>query len=342
MNDKEKLKIKQAYPLEIKIELTKKAIREFIDVYGYEGVYIPYSGGKDSTVLLDIVRKEFGDTIPAVFSNTKNEFKSIIDQVEFAKRHYKNVQIVMSDMSIEDVIKKVGYPVVSKKVSRMLHDIKNPTDKNIKSRTLYLSDYALDKDGSPKIKKDKNNNPIYDENNNPVYVKNTSWKIAQKHRYLIDSPFNISEKCCDYLKKKPMAKYEKETGRKPMIAILATESSAREDSWLRHGCNQFNASKPKSIPLAFWTEQDVLKYLKDNNVKIASVYGDIVQDEYGNYSTTGESRVGCVACLLGMEFERKDEKNRIQRLKEIEPKKYDYVVNRLGFKDVLEYMNYKY
>lgn len=91
------LKIKQAYPLEIKIKMTVQAIRLFIDRYGIEGVYLAYSGGKDSTVLLDIVRKEFGDQIPAVFSNTKNEFYSIIEQIEYAKTKYKNIQTVMSE-----------------------------------------------------------------------------------------------------------------------------------------------------------------------------------------------------------------------------------------------------
>lgn len=144
------------------------------------------------------------------------------------------------------------------------------------------------------------------------------------------------------MKKKPLAKYEKETGRKPIIATLASESKSREESWLKHGCNQFNAKKPKSIPMAFWTENDVLQYIKENNIRIASVYGDVIQDEEGNYKTTGERRTGCVACILGMEFERDDEKNRLERLKEIEPKKYNYVINTLGFKEVLDFMGYKY
>ena len=182
MNNLQKLKIKQAYPLEIKVQLTVQAIREFINEYGMDGVYVPYSGGKDSTVLLDIVRKNFGDTIPAVFSNTKNEFLSIIEQIKFAQTHYKNVQIVMSDKSIDDVVKTIGYPVVSKKTSRMLHDIKNPTSRNLRSRTLYLSDFAINEDLTPKQQTDKDGKPMFDENGEPIYIKNNAWKIAQKHR----------------------------------------------------------------------------------------------------------------------------------------------------------------
>ena len=198
----------------------------------------------------------------------------------------------------------------------MLRDLQNPTEKNRNSRNLYLTGIKLD--GS----------------------ETKHFKLANKHRYLLKAEFPISEKCCDELKKKPMKKYEKETKRKPIIATLSSESVARESAYLKHGCNNF--VKEASTPLGFWVENDILEYITKYNLKIASVYGDVIQDETGKYKLTGEQRTGCVACILGMENERKLDKNRIQRLYEIEPKKYDYVVNRLGFKDVLEFMNYNY
>lgn len=320
MNNRDLLKLKQSYPLDMKVELTKQAIREFVDMYGVDGVYIPFSGGKDSTVLLHICYNMYGTSIPAIFSNTKNEFNSIIQQVKHTKNWYDNVHTVMSDKSIGDVIKEHGYPVVSKKVSRMLRDLQNPTEKNAISRNLYLT--GIKQDGT----------------------ESNHFKLAEKHKYLIDAPFKISEKCCDELKKKPMKKYEKETGRKPIIATLAVESKMRESSYLKHGCN--NYVKGASTPLGFWTEQDILQYIYDNNIKIASVYGEVKcemnSDDTKYFYTTGEDRTGCVACILGMETERKLEKNRIQRLYDIEPKKYYYVVDTLGFKDVLEFMNYNY
>lgn len=308
---KSELIIKQNYPLDMKIELTKQAIREFISMYGIDGVYIPYSGGKDSTVLLNIIYQMYDNRIPAVFSNTKNEFNSIIRQVNNTKTWYENLEVIMSEKNIEDVIKEHGYPVVSKKVSRMLRDIKNPKESNAATRNLYLT--GIKRDGS----------------------KTNHFKLPNKYQYLINSPFNISEKCCDELKKNPMKKYEKLNNRKPIIATMAHESSMRESSYLKHGCNNF--SKGASTPLGFWTEQDILKYIVKHDIKIASVYGDIIY-ENGKYKTTGETRTGCVACILGMEKDR----NRILRLKEIEPKKYDYVINKLGFKDVLDYMEYDY
>ena len=52
--DNWQLQQRQLLPLEVKIELTKQKIIEWYEYW--EGcVYVAFSGGKDSTVLLDIV-----------------------------------------------------------------------------------------------------------------------------------------------------------------------------------------------------------------------------------------------------------------------------------------------
>ena len=79
-----------------------------------------------------------------------------------------------------------------------------------------------------------------------------------------------------------------------MIATMAAEGGVRKEAYLKTGCNSFKNGK--SQPLGFWTEQDILQYIFENNLKICSVYGDIVEerDILGNkyYRTTGESRTG--------------------------------------------------
>lgn len=105
------LKLMQNYPLDIKIEKTKRRIQEWYEHYNGE-VYVSFSGGADSTVLLDIVRKIYPD-IPAVFVNTGLEYPEI---VKFVKE-FENVQILRPKMNFKQVINTYGYPVVSKSVA---------------------------------------------------------------------------------------------------------------------------------------------------------------------------------------------------------------------------------
>ena len=311
------LKTMQNYPLEVKIMKTEQRIIEWVSEYGVDGVYVAFSGGKDSTVLLNIVRNLY-PKVEGVFANTGNEFPEIIQFV----RKQKNIKWVKPRKSFAQVLKEEGYPVISKKTSRMIRDCQNPTNKNLKSRTLYLSDYTLDKEG------------------NLTDIKNNSFKIAHKHRYLIDAPFKISEKCCNYLKKYPMTDYEKQTGKKAIIGTQANESKMRESAYLQTGCNNFKGGK--SQPLGFWTEQDVLEYIVKFNIEIASIYGEVKIDSEGKYYTTGESRTGCVACGYGCSMWKTDDDNRYLRLEKTHPKLHNHVINNLGFKEVLEYMNIKH
>jgi len=46
----------QAMPLRMKMDLSRNRIREWINHYGEDGCYISFSGGKDSTVLLDLIK----------------------------------------------------------------------------------------------------------------------------------------------------------------------------------------------------------------------------------------------------------------------------------------------
>jgi 3'-phosphoadenosine 5'-phosphosulfate sulfotransferase (PAPS reductase)/FAD synthetase len=127
---------------------------------------------------------------------------------------------------------------------------------------------------------------------------------------------------------------------------MAEESSARTQAWLRTGCNAFDTEKPISKPMSFWTEQDVLQYIKRYNLPYASVYGDIVEDEKtGLLKTTGALRTGCMFCMFGCHLEK--EPNRFQKMKQTHPKIWEYCMKPLdngglGLKEVLEYIDVKY
>ena len=103
-----------------KVLLTQARIVEFYGGYHpgmeYGGAYVSFSGGKDSTVLLDIARKIYPE-IPAVFSNTGLEYPEIR---RFAKAH-NNVEVVQPKMPFNEVISRYGYPLIGKEVAEAIY-----------------------------------------------------------------------------------------------------------------------------------------------------------------------------------------------------------------------------
>lgn len=300
------LKLMQNYPLELKVEKTKLRIKEWYEHYNGE-VYVSFSGGKDSTVLLDIVRSIYPN-IEAVFINTGLEYPEIY---KFVKT-FKSVTILKPEMNFKQVINTYGYPVISKENSQYIYEIRHST-KKMRQRRLY---------GDSKGR----------------------FKLPNKYHYLIDAPFEISNKCCEVMKKRPVKKFEKETGKVPIIGTMAEESSLRQQSYLQHGCNAFESKRPVSTPLGFWKQQDVLEYIYKNDLKIASVYGEVIEDknllDECTYSTTGCERTGCIYCLYGIQCDTTP--NRIQRLKKTHTKQYNYCINKLKLGEVLDYIGVKY
>lgn len=136
------------------------------------------------------------------------------------------------------------------------------------------------------------------------------------------------------MKKSPIGIYQRKHKVVPFIGTLAEESRLREQAWVRHGCNAFDAKHQTSQPLSFWTEQDILKYLYIEGWEIASVYGDIVGvDKDGmeyepmpgvdcTLKCTGCQRTGCVFCGFGCHLEKGE--TRFQRLAKTHPKQYEY------------------
>ena len=307
----EDLKIMQSWPLERKIQVTQTRIIEWYQRNDGK-VYVSFSGGKDSTVLLDQVRRIYPD-VPAVFIDTGLEYPEIR---EFVKT-IPNVTWLKPEMNFRKVIQTYGYPLISKEVAQKIYDSRKKPDGAVAARFDDNSEY------------------------NKKYGKRYS---MSKWTWLKESDIPISHKCCVVMKKKPAKKYEKESKNKPIIATMACESILRKTNWLRNGCNSFDGNRPMSQPMSFWTEQDVLRYLKECNIPYASVYGEIKQDENGKYYTTGCDRTGCVYCGFGCYLEK--EPNRFQRLKQTHPKLWEYCMKPwdeggLGMKKVLDYIGVK-
>lgn len=305
-------------PWEIKLKLTETRIREWYTNHG-GAVYLSYSGGLDSTVLLHIIRKVVGEEVPAVFSNTGLEFPEIVRFARKASGEF--IEIYPKDKNgkrilFKDVLIHEGYPLVSKETAGKVRKLRHG-----KLSQKYRN-YLLNGDERGKF-----------------------GMLPKKWQFLVDAPFEISDKCCDVMKKKPFTKFVKETGRVPYIGVTQDESFRREHQYAHTGCNVYSGKIIKSQPIGFWTRQDVLRYIVEEDIEICSVYGDIVKTPCGKYYTTGEQRTGCMFCAFGAHLEQ--EPNRFQRMKETHPKHYELCMKPLengglGMTGPLDYIGIPY
>ena len=323
----QELQMRQRLPLEIKIRMSQQRIREWISEYGEDGVYISFSGGKDSTVLLHLVR-ELYPNVRAVFVDTGLEYPEIR---EFVKT-FDNVDIIRPKMTFKQVIEKYGYPFISKEVSQKVYENRRKPDGCTKKYFISA------KEGG----------------------KEARYNLS-KYKFLLQAPFSLTHKCCNVMKKDPVKKYEKETKRVRITGELAEESMQRVTAWLKQGCNAFDNTRPVSKPLSFWTEQDILRYIKENKIEICNVSVDVVVD-YGSedqlsgqmdlsdlglmsdnrkLKTTGCDRTGCMFCMFGCHLESEP---RLIRMKKTHPKQYDYIMRPkeqggLNYKEVIDWIN---
>lgn len=291
IHDAQRLKELQALPLERKVGFS---IARIVEWYSRNKgkVYVAFSGGKDSTVLLYLVRQLYPD-VPAVFCDTGLEYPEIRDFV----RKFDNVIFLKPKKTFHEMVKQFGYPVISKEIS----------DSVAMARSKPGGYYAQKFDPESKVSK--------------AYGGRFNFS---RYKHLLDAPFKMSAYCCRVMKKNPSKVYEKQTGRVPYIGMLATEGRQRRMQWIKNGCNAFGKSRPTSNPLSFWTDQDILRYAQIKKIDLAPVYGDIVADEKGKLSCSKLQRTGCVFCLFGI---LKDgEPNRMQKLKETHPRLYKYCI----------------
>lgn len=314
-------------PYEEKVKLAVRRIEEW-DEYWDSMVYVSFSGGLDSTVLLALVRMTLGKKVPAVFCNTGLEYPEIVDFARKAKQH-GDYEEIRPDKNFRQVILEEGYPVISKenavKIRKLRHGNLSPRYRN----------YLLNGDERGRF-----------------------GMLPKKWQKYINAPFEISEKCCDIMKKKPFLKYVKQTGRYPFMGISQDESFRRAHQYSKTGCNVYDGSTIKSQPLGPWTKQDVMRFAYEHLGKeivlpdgssylfdICSVYGTIKKDAQGIFHLTGEQRTGCMYCAFGVTEE--SEPNRFQRMQTAYPKRYDLCMKAtedggLGMRRVLQYMEVPY
>ena len=260
--------------------------------------YVSFSGGKDSTVLLALIKmcEEIytipENSIPAVFSNTGIELGITVDFVKWVKEnYYSNVVVIRPEKSFDWVIKNEGKPLKSKLRSKDLHQWHCGKRSQALLLLLLRGQYGADHYAAKHLLADKDMHMLHDE-----------------------FPIIPSPKCCDWMK---------ESGMKGCIqGIRAGEGGAREtalQSRLVRGekpCTWVKKGVIQKAPLIDWTGNDVDEFIERYNVPLSKAY-----TEYGF------TRTGCMACP----FSRHVDKD-LEYLHDHEPNRYKAAMHWL--KDV--------
>lgn len=289
---------RQSLPREVKLELTFLRIRQLINYANSIGkeACVSFSAGIQST-FLKWCAEQIQPDIVSEYCNTGIEHPL---NIKFA-RTQKNVVWLRPELKQDEVITLYGYPGPSKDISRFIWDLKRPPEVNPNTRNLVLTGYTSTGKWCP------------------------SKKCPEEWLYLQDAPFDISPQCCEHLKKKPCHKFENKNGLIPMIGEIAAESRSREKRYLKYGCNAFECKRPISRPLGPWIQSEILSCIKEYKIPYSEAYGDIVENEFGEFTTSGEKRTGCTLCPMGCHMEKGE--NRFQRMKRMYPKMYEHCIN---------------
>lgn len=281
---------------------TKKLLPEIFKKH--KNILVSFSGGKDSTVLLNLI-KELGliDKCRVVFFDTGMEYEATYNFIKM----FNNVEWVKPKKPLPLIKRDYGIPFYSKYVSDMLERLQKHNF-DFKNDTFKEYDELIKKypkcSGGLKWLCRKN------------IVLNCPKKLKQK---LPELNFKITSKCCWYLKKDLAHKYNKENNIDLVLTgIRRDEGGIRAMNYKK--C--YFTTKENTyyyLPLLNWTDEDVDKYIKDNDVILSLCY-----------TLYGLKRTGCVGCPFSKEWEQERE-----ILKKYEPNKSVAIENL--FKETYEF-----
>ncbi len=242
-NQRSTLALLREMNLASKIVQTRFLIKQAINTFGLNKVYISYSGGKDSTVLSHIAKNMYPNILH-LFANTTNEYPETLQHIKWEREENGTNIITVLPIdthgelwTFKKMVEHYGFPIYSKRISNAIRTYQHALSERTKQNSLN-------------------------------YI-NRNFKKYSKYKEL-----PISDKCCDKLKKEPLRRKAKELGMEcAILGILASESYQREKDWLEYGCNVFHIRKDnQSRPLSFWTDKDIQEYIETYNVRIPKLY----------------------------------------------------------------------
>lgn len=314
----------QGLSYEQKIRHAKLVAQEFYDKL--EGDVFCSVGGLDSITLLTFLRKYVAEDIPGVSVSVLEDKSN-----QEVHKTFENFIMLKPLKGKVEVIKEFGYPVISKEKAGKIRLLQNPTEKNTTVRHAIITGETgaygghKTKETGSRMRLPQKWLNLFGGPENEKY--GTHYKTA---------PFKVSDECCYWMKEKPCDNYAKTTGRKPYMALMASEGGRREKALMKNGCNYFGTTTTRSCPFAIFSRQDLLQLALDLNVQVPKIYGTIETDEKGMLYTTRAQRTGCSMCGFGIHIEKRP--HRFDRLREDSPKEWHFWMYDMGWGEVLDYI----
>lgn len=242
--------------------------------------YISFSGGKDSTVVLALIKLCVdaltlpAEGIRAVFDNTGIEMGITVEFVKWCKENwYPNIEIIRPEKSFDWCLKTYGKPMKSKLRSEFIGRYQDGN--RSESLMMNLID-GVTKKGA----------------------RTRGTVLADKDMHMLHPDFEIhaTPKCCTVLKKKPFLKYAKENNVKGMIyGIRQAEGGARNlNAFERQKknlqpCTSIKNGIIQKAPIIDWADEDIEEFIQKYNVPLSKAYTEF-----------GFHRTGCMGCPFGL------------------------------------------
>lgn len=318
-------------------------------------ISICFSGGKDSSLLLDMFCEIWKGTdygsrpVKVRFADTTNETRNMKNFIYWfipymEKKHGVTIdfQTVRPPNGLvwAQYVRDNGIPLISKMQSKAIRKVKRD-----------MSITGCDYETVVKLAKPEMAcvNELFDIGFSKTGVLALTGYISYKGTFgtyftlskrwlpMVACEIPLTEQCCVKIKEAALNSLHDP---RIMTGEQAAESSNREAAYLKTGCNiRLPNGGYKSKPFGAMTLDGILYALLYRETPICPDYGEIVCDGC-HYTCTKTVRTGCALCGFGCQYDPE----RFIRLQETEPAKVQFAFKPRaqgggGYKEALEYMN---
>ena len=315
-------------------------------------IVICFSGGKDSTLLLDmyceiIKNTRYNKPVKVCFADTTNETRAMYDFIDYFISYIKEKYGVAIDFCVvkpkitwAQYVLQHGIPLISKEQSKAIYSVKSDM---VKTGCDYETVRRLARPEKRCVEE------LFDIGFSKTGVLSLTGFVSSTETFgrrfilskrwlpMIACEIPLNHLCCFHIKEQPLKAI---TAPARMTGEQAMESKNRESAYLKTGCNYYDKNGGYvSKPFGPMTSDGILYSLKYRNTPICADYGDIL-NAGDRYFCSKSNRTGCSLCGFGCQYDI----YRFMRLQETEPAKIKFAFKPkdgggCGYYEAISYMN---